>query len=226
MEPHQELKERREANEYATNEFHRVKEEKLRSELSKKTGFTRGTEEEKKKDREMANRASAAASRAKIVCYSKELERRTDRLEIERNRETVRADHAIKKLNTMKKQMQKLKKVLRDLWEMKEERTCSYLFNSDILPLLGPRQDTESSLTDPEEDHYEIRDASAPLHSLSPQIVTNQSVPMTPCRTMLSLPAIPQPTHFLGQASKKPNSRSNVTDVRHLINQTPTMDRV
>ncbi len=80
--PQQELKERREAFHFANSEFNGVKRVKL--------------------DRERANRASAAASRAKIVCYARELEKRTDRFELDRNLHSQRADRAIRKLNLLR----------------------------------------------------------------------------------------------------------------------------
>lgn len=225
MEHHHELKERREANECATSEFHRVKQEKLRSELAKKSRFAEGSDEEKKKEREMANRASAAASRAKIVCYSKELEKRTDRLEIERNRAMLRADRAIKKLDTMRKEMRMLKKVLRDIWEMKEERTSSYLFESNVLHLLG-RYETESHMTDPDEDIHPTKSVLVPLNMLSPRTVSTPQVGVPCYRGEPTLPALTPLMPSFQQPSRSPNYRSNVTDVRHLIHHTHARDRV
>eukprot|EP00177_Eucheuma_denticulatum_P005963 GFKZ01010876.1.p1 GENE.GFKZ01010876.1~~GFKZ01010876.1.p1 ORF type:complete len:248 (+),score=32.67 GFKZ01010876.1:567-1310(+) len=224
---HRELKEIREAREFADHEFRRVKEEKLKSERAKKpsSATPAQTESDKKKEREAANRASAAASRAKIVCYSTELEKRTNRLELERNTEAERADRAIRKAEGMRREMRILKKVLRELWEMKENRTCSHLLDSNVLFLLGSgMEDNEDAQTDGEGDVDIPSPEMAPVHAvpphkLSPQILPEQPLgAIPPCRTMLPVPTahthLPLPVR---KVIGKPRVRSNVTEVRHLI---------
>lgn len=229
MDHHGELKERREANECATSEFRRVKRAKLDMERAKKSSIREGTEEEKKKDREMANRASAAASRAKIVFYSKELEKRTDRLEMERNREIARADRAIRKLRSLKREMHTLKKVLRDLWEMKEDKTCSYLVDSNVLFLLGSRQDDGDTIaTDSDEDMYNGSDnLTAQARITSPQTVPLPIYhsPVTPLKQMVPPPVCPPqvaqvPPTIRGSIIKN-EAPSGVADLRHLIHPLP-----
>lgn len=149
MVKHAELKERREANEFATYEFNRVKRAKLENERAKSaSGSGRENKEEKQKDRERANRASAAASRAKIVCYSKELEKRTDRLELERNQERRRADRAVRKLSTLREEVRKLKKVLKGLWDMKDQRTMTFLVDSSAVFFLQDEVENEENESD------------------------------------------------------------------------------
>ena len=147
-----ELKECMEARQFAIREFNRVKREKLENERAKSMRLS-GVKDDKQMDRERSNRASAAASRAKIVFYSKDLERRTDRLEMERNREMKRADRASKRLRGLQEEVRNLKKALRDIWEMKDQRTCSYLMDSEALFLLSSRQeDSDMSVDDSDSD--------------------------------------------------------------------------
>ncbi len=137
------LRERREAIARATYEFYRVKRAKLEKESEH--GARAGNSKEKKQlYRERANRASAAASRAKIVCYAKELEKRTDKLEQERNLQLKKAERAIQKLHSMKEKTTKLKNILRYLWEKRDPNTCSFLIESNALALLAPNTDDEN----------------------------------------------------------------------------------
>lgn len=138
-----ELREKREAIAKATCEFYRVKREKLgkESQLGKKAT---NNKEQKQLNRERANRASAAASRAKIVCYAKELEKRTDKLEQERNHQMKIAEKAIQKLNQAKENNDKLKKILRSLWERRDPNTCSYILESNALVLIAPKLEGEN----------------------------------------------------------------------------------
>lgn len=142
MERTAELKERREATDCANTEFNRVKRAKLENERAKSrlNGTDTSAYDEKavkQLDRERANRASAAASRAKIVCYARELEKRTDRLERDRNAHALRAEKAIKRLKSLRDESKRLKEVLRNLWQLKDPKTCSYLVDSNALFLLA-----------------------------------------------------------------------------------------
>lgn len=139
-----ELRERKEAIARATYEFYRVKQAKLEKESE--YGAKGGNSKEKKQlYRERANRASAAASRAKIVCYAKELEKRTDRLEQERNIQLRRAERAIQKLKTVKESTVKLRNILRHLWEKRDPNTCSYLVDSNALVLIASNVEDEGN---------------------------------------------------------------------------------
>lgn len=154
---HFQLKERKEAYEFADDEFRRVKRAKLETERANSRSSPEGMTEDKQTGREQANRASAAASRAKIICYSKELEKRTDRLEVERNEERKRADRAMRKLKMLRNEVHMLKRVLREIWDMKEHRTCTYLVDSDVMFLLSSRQeDSIGSLTESDEEKPKV----------------------------------------------------------------------
>lgn len=207
MGKHLELKERREANEFATNEFNRVKRAKLELERSKSLSGESEKKEEKQKDRERANRASAAASRAKIVFYCKELEKRTDRLELERNREASRAERATRKLKTLREEVCSLKKILRDLWAMKDQKTCSFLVDSGALFLLASRQE-ETGQDDNESDAEQNEDVWNKTRQVDSSAETSiqQANIITPIPKQQPqiLPVIPQhstmmPTVSVGQ---------------------------
>lgn len=143
-----ELRERAEAQERATTEFLRVKRAKLAREraTTRSHGDARVARQQ---ERERANRASAAASRAKIVCYARELERRTDRLELDRNRHCARADRAERKLAVLREEARRLKSVLRALWERKHPDTCAYLVDSNALFLLASQAEADSDPDEP-----------------------------------------------------------------------------
>lgn len=163
------LNERREASTIANEEFKRVKKAKLDTERANWGESCGGMTEDKQKDREQANRASAAASRAKNICYSKELEVRTDRLEVERNEERMRADRAMRQLKKLGKEVHMLKTALKDIWNMKEHRTCTYLVDSNALFLLNPRhEDTIGSLTESDDEEKPMArigiTSEAPFH--------------------------------------------------------------
>lgn len=119
------LKERQEACDLATYEFKRVKRAKL---TSRGAGGN---------IRERTNRASAAASRAKIMCYSRELEKRTDKLEAERNQLRATTGRTERELGQLEAKNRKLKAVVRELWELKDPKTCAYLVDSNVLFLLS-----------------------------------------------------------------------------------------
>lgn len=142
-----ELRERAEAQARATTEFLRVKRAKLARERAaqRSHGDARVARQQ---ERERANRASAAASRAKIVCYARELERRTDRLESERNSHAARAERAERKLGVLRDEARKLKHVLRALWERKHADTCAYLVDSNALFLLASHAEEDSDQED------------------------------------------------------------------------------
>lgn len=138
---HPELKERREAYDSAVYEFNRVKCAKLEKERLRSNSDYGKKGEQKRKDRERANRASAAASRAKIVFYSKELEKRIDQIELERNRQLGRAERATAQVEVLQSEVHTLKKALRGIWEMKDPKACAYLLKPDVLLLLMSRKE-------------------------------------------------------------------------------------
>lgn len=163
-----ELKERREAIANAQSEFYRVKNEKMKKEDNKSPGSNQ--EDNKRLQRERNNRASAAASRAKIICYAKELEKRTDRLELERNHQALRAEKAVKKYKSFKDTNKKLKSILRSLWELKNPEACSFLINSDSLFLIGNKEDSSND-SDSEEVSKHTRNRT---HSMAERASVEQ----------------------------------------------------
>lgn len=140
------LTERHEAAKIADREFERVKQEKLAAEhikakrLSGDSAEANGSlaSKSKVKLREMSNRASAAASRARMVVYCKDLEVRVDRLEDERNSISLRAERAIRKSKRLEGENVKIKKILRSLYELKVEKVTDVLVKTDALLLLNP----------------------------------------------------------------------------------------
>lgn len=166
MDSFMELKERREAIAHAQSEFYRVKQEKMEKEAKKARNTN--PKEEKQLQRERTNRASAAASRAKIICYAKELEKRTDRLERERNFQEARTQKTIKKLKQYKDVNKKLKGILKSLWELKDPKACSFLIESESLFLIGPTADQEDSSDD--------ENVSATFQKLSSPLEKNSSL--------------------------------------------------
>jgi hypothetical protein len=99
-----------------------VKKSKLDFELAKS-----GAPGDKQQERERSNRASAAASRAKLLFYASTLEERTDRLEQERN--LARDKLVVKRVNMtrVRKERDELRAVLADVWSIGDKRTCDWL---------------------------------------------------------------------------------------------------
>lgn len=188
------LRERREAEDFANNEFNRVKRAKLEKERLKTAGRRgRVVKGERQLDRERANRASAAASRAKIVCYARELEKRTDSLEANRNLHRARADCYAKKLAALRVEARTLKRVLRALWEQKDPATCAYLVDSDALFLLASNAEED---VDPDEECLErttpAQSPASAQQNLPGAPLSAVPLPVTPL-PMTRLPAIPLP---------------------------------
>lgn len=126
----QKLKERQEACDLATTEFNRVKRAKL-------SVYPVVPGKDIIGNRERTNRASAAASRAKIMCYSRELEHRIDRLETERNHLRATTQITTRRLEKLGIRNAMLKKAVRSVWELKDAKTCAYLVDSNILYVLS-----------------------------------------------------------------------------------------
>lgn len=238
MDRHVELKERREANECATHEFVRVKRAKLEDERAKVGMWSPGSEDvkkEKQKDREMANRASAAASRAKIMFYNKELERRTDRLEMERNKEVKRADRASRKLKALRDEILPLKRALREIWEMKDQRTCSYLMSSDVLFLLGSKkEDTDLDSSDSDESMGFNRSGvdtsntpAQPVRQLAPSPLISTGEPgiylTGAASTTLQKTSAPSPPPPTVDKDPPRSTRSPNVALHNLIHPTPVV---
>lgn len=127
------LVERIAASKHAQAEFERVKKGKLeyRSSISKPHTNTDIS------TRVRTNRASAAASRARIFCYASELEKCADRLEEERNKYYIKSEQHGKTIG----ENVKLRNVFQKLWDMKEPTISRVIIsptasseNGEILP--------------------------------------------------------------------------------------------
>ncbi len=137
------LKERREAVQLADLEFYRVKREKLCRERAKN-----GCSSDKELHRDAINRASAAASRAKLVYLARELENRTDKLEYERNLSDERSIRMAKKMRDLQDDRKKVHNVLRTLWERKDPTICAVLLESKIMQILRAVEDETCDAAD------------------------------------------------------------------------------
>lgn len=148
------LKEKSEAAAVADREFDKVKKAKLAAEREKalkngkREAMPVGNSEveakaEKQRDRERSNRASAAASRARMVVYCKDLEKRVDRLEEQRNVSDLKAQQAIRKVHKLSAENSKIKKVLRKLYDMKLDKVTDILVKTDTLLLLAPSHEPD-----------------------------------------------------------------------------------
>lgn len=226
------LREKQEASEFATKEFVRVKRQKLENERAKPGAERREAKDEKQLDRERCNRASAAASRAKIVFYSKELEKRTDRLEMERNKETERADRATKKLKVLQEEVRCMKKALRDLWEMKNPGTVSYLVDSGVLFFLSSRQEHcdaisgDSNIESGECDNDMPRPLDtdkSPAHHHRPMPIHMQIPSPNSEATRVDRPSMLPSMDQKGLYSSPRKSSSTLRNLIHPSNINPTM---
>ncbi len=130
------LKERREAIQRADLEFYRVKREKLSKERAKHDCYSDG-----ELPRDAINRASAAASRAKLLYLARDLENRTDRLECERNLTDERSKRLAEKVRDLQDERNKVCNVLRTLWERKDPTICAILVESNIVNVLRALED-------------------------------------------------------------------------------------
>lgn len=154
---HDQLRERKEAYDVADAEFQKVKKRKLETERESWRPMFAGSREERQKEREAANRASAAASRAKIICLSRELGKRTDKLERERNDAKRQVERNSRKNKTLIRENDNLKRVLNDIWKMKEHQTCTYLVESNALFFLQRSRDNiEGFSSDSEDDSKHV----------------------------------------------------------------------
>ncbi len=138
------LKERREAIQLADLEFYRVKREKLCRERAKY-----GCSSDKELRRDAINRASAAASRAKLVYLARDLENRTDQLEYERNLSDERSKRLVKKMKQLQDERKMVHNVLRTLWEQKDATVCAILLESNIMHVLQSLDDEICETADP-----------------------------------------------------------------------------
>ena len=137
------LKERREAIQLADLEFYRVKREKLCAERAKN-----GCSSDKELHRDAINRASAAASRAKLVFLARDLENRTDRLEYERNLSEEWCKKMAKKVKDLQDDRKNVHNVLRRLWEQKDATICAILLESNIMHVLQALEDDSCDVAD------------------------------------------------------------------------------
>jgi len=132
------LVERIVASKYAQLEFDRVKKEKMQNAVSK----THISNKADISQRVRTNRASAAASRARIFCYARELEKCTDRLEEQRNNYRLKSEHRMNVIQEMQAQNEKLRSVLHKLWDKKDPDICRVLIDTEAMFLLSPTQKT------------------------------------------------------------------------------------
>lgn len=137
------LKERNEAIKLADLEFYRVKREKLQVERAK-----RGSVADKELSRDAINRASAAASRAKLVYLARDLELRTDRLELERNMIDQFSKRLARRLKTSQEDKKRVLDLVRALMELKHPQVSSLLFKFNILHAMHSTDEETSDLGD------------------------------------------------------------------------------
>ncbi len=143
MPPANDLKERREAIQRADLEFYRVKREKLYRERAKY-----GCSSDGELPRDAVNRASAAASRAKLVYLARDLENRTDQLEYVRNLLDERSKRLAKKVKDLQDDRKNVRNVLQTLWERKDPTICAILLESNIIHILRAVEDDTCYVTD------------------------------------------------------------------------------
>lgn len=143
MEFNESLKERQEAIKLADQEFYRVKREKLHNERTK-----RGCLSDNELGRDAVNRASAAASRAKLVYLARDLELRTDRLEHERNMFKEYSNRVANGLRNFQENKKLVSDVFQALWELKDPLVCSILFESNIMHALHHTEEETTEIAD------------------------------------------------------------------------------
>lgn len=136
------LVERISASKYAQVEFERVKKEKLQMQHP---GLKTNGNSNTVSHRVRTNRASAAASRARIFCYARELEKCTDRLEEERNSYRMKSERSRKTIEETHAQNMKLRGVLQKLWDMKDPTVCSFLVDTQAIFLISPANNNIST---------------------------------------------------------------------------------
>ncbi len=137
------LKERREAVQLADLEFYRVKRMKLCRERAK-----HDCPSDEELPRDATNRASAAASRAKLVFLARDLENRTDRLEYERNLSEERSMRMAKTLKDLQNDRKNVQSILRTLWERKDPTVCAIFLESNIMNVLAAAEDDVCDVAD------------------------------------------------------------------------------
>lgn len=149
----------REAMKEANEVFNRVKSEKIaeqalcsiRNDQQQYEGLAKEIVGKaiKQKERERANRASAAASRAKVMRYQTELESRLNRVEAERN--AFRKELAeLKSVGDAGKQMQKLQGWLQKMEAANPDFVRSIIAQDEMDAVLGEKRAFEEAHDDAE----------------------------------------------------------------------------
>eukprot|EP00177_Eucheuma_denticulatum_P005453 GFKZ01009910.1.p2 GENE.GFKZ01009910.1~~GFKZ01009910.1.p2 ORF type:complete len:242 (+),score=44.14 GFKZ01009910.1:80-727(+) len=152
----------------ASEVFNRVKSEKIaeqalcsiRSDQAQYEGLAKEIvgKAVKQKERERANRASAAASRAKVLRYQTELESRLNRIEAERNayrkevQELRSAAEVPKKTQDEGAQLTKLKEWIRKMEEANPQFVRSIIAQGEMDKLLGTAEMKMESDGDAKDD--------------------------------------------------------------------------
>lgn len=175
------LKEREEAIRLADLEFYRVKREKLYIERAK-----RGCSTDDELRRDAINRASAAASRAKLVYLVRDLEVRTERLEYERNVFHERSMRMFKRLESFQQDRKRVQNAIQALLKCNVPAVHSILTQSNFSGILHLQDEDASNL----QDYYVLSPLSIPIKSMkrrrsrrSPAVDATGLRPCSPIRS-------------------------------------------